>query len=480
MNTDSFDFKVVRAAFIAAMISGLIAYGFELSHFTLSIDEETMDNFLHMVDFGRWGHAALKEYIFPEPWAPFYSLFFALAAISASASACSIFLRLNVREAILFSAIFASFPQMAYQLQFSNQSETVGLAVFLSAISAIFFRNKGFYGSVSFVILNIFVASIYQSLIFFSATLITISILKQVCDGETGFYGWVKESLKVAILLLASVILYLVITKVIKDHYNLHSVSYFSSMISWGQVGIAEGLINTWNYIKTSAYTIPYYGLNFYFISSITIILSCLSSLRFGARTFALSIIICFIVIISPFFLNIIIGAGTPARTLSQMPLVFSAGILLLARHFKKDAIHYALASVFVLTSCSYTSKMFYSDFIASEQDKRIAFKLMSDIHEKYPETKNKYIKLITHGSIEQVNPWVNFRSDDFGVSFFQRGISSRIGRFIYTSGIGNVTPAGEEELTNEQRNILSGMEVWDGRKGIEYKDGVVIVKLSQ
>ncbi|ORJ47838.1 hypothetical protein B2M27_23735, partial [Kluyvera intermedia] len=275
-------------------------------------------------------------------------------------------------------------------------------------------------------------------------------------------------------------VIYSSIAKAIKDHYDLHSVSYFSSMISWGNTGISETLINIIGYIKTSAYTIPYYGFNFYFISSIAIIISCFAAKKYGLRSFTLAIVVAFVVMASPFFLNIIIGSGTPARTLSQMPLVFAAGIVLLIRHIKKDAIHYALAVVFVLISCSYISKMFYSDFIASEQDKRIAYNLMSDIHHKYPETKNGNVKLITHGNITQINPWANYRSDDFGVSFFQRGISSRIGRFIYTNGIGNVTPAGEEELNDEQRIILQKMNIWNGDQGIEMSNGVVIVKLSE
>lgn len=480
MNNISRNYRTEYIAFISALLSGVIAYAFELTHFTLSIDEENMDNYLHMVDFGRWGHAALKLYIFPEPWTPFFSIFFALVAISGAASVCSAYLKWETSEAVLFAALFSSFPQMAYQLQFNNQAETVGLAILLSSISALARKQKYILGPVIFIILNLFVASIYQSLLFFSATLITVYNLKEILDGRMTIKEWIKDSFVVTFLLVITVALYMLITKQIKEHYDMHSVSYFSSMIAWGGSSFNDVAERLWGYIKASAYTIPYYGLNFYFISTISIIVSCLISIRLGFKVFIASAIVTSVVLASPFFLNIIIGSGTPARTLSQMPLVFSSGIVLLARHVKAKHFHYAIAAIFVMISCNYVSKMFYSDYVVVEQDKRIAYQLISAIHDKYPQTINEKFKLVTYGSVKQSDAWSNCRSDDFGVSFFSRGDSTRIGRFVYSSGIGDVIPAGVYDLNDKQKEILKGMEVWRGAKGIEFKDGVVIVKLSE
>ena len=61
MFTDEFIKKIAdyKGCFIAALISYCFVYGFELTHFTLSIDEEFRNNFLQTLMLGRWGHAFL-------------------------------------------------------------------------------------------------------------------------------------------------------------------------------------------------------------------------------------------------------------------------------------------------------------------------------------------------------------------------------------------------------------------------------------
>lgn len=59
-------------SFITSLLVLLIVYGFELTHFSLSIDEEFTNNIAHTISMGRWGHALLKLTIFPEPFIPFY------------------------------------------------------------------------------------------------------------------------------------------------------------------------------------------------------------------------------------------------------------------------------------------------------------------------------------------------------------------------------------------------------------------------
>src|SRR5471030_2875877 len=88
-------------AFITALVISLCVYGFELTHFALSIDEEFNDNILHTISMGRWGHAFLKSTIFSEPFIPFYTTLISLFFISISSAVIAGAMKLDTKEAIL-------------------------------------------------------------------------------------------------------------------------------------------------------------------------------------------------------------------------------------------------------------------------------------------------------------------------------------------------------------------------------------------
>jgi len=131
--------SVFLISFITATLCSLLVYWYELSNFTLSIDEEFPDNFEQTVMMGRWAHALLKLWILPEPYVPFFSLMLGLIFLSLSCSVSVTILELSATEAALFSVLYIALPQFAYQAEFSNQVDTVGISTFLSALSLLAF-----------------------------------------------------------------------------------------------------------------------------------------------------------------------------------------------------------------------------------------------------------------------------------------------------------------------------------------------------
>ncbi|RYZ11630.1 MAG: hypothetical protein EOO24_05810 [Comamonadaceae bacterium] len=81
--------------FLIALASYAFVHGFELTHFTLSIDEEPLDNFGQTLSAGRWGHALLKRHLLPEPYLPFLTMALSLILLSMAAALSAVHLRLD-------------------------------------------------------------------------------------------------------------------------------------------------------------------------------------------------------------------------------------------------------------------------------------------------------------------------------------------------------------------------------------------------
>ncbi|HEI3734961.1 TPA: glucosyltransferase domain-containing protein, partial [Escherichia coli] len=140
-----------KSCFIAAFLCYCVVYGFELTHFTLSIDEEFGDNFFQTIMLGRWGHGLLKHYILPEPYVPFFTTIISIAFLSIAAGLSAMYLKLGRTHSLAFVIMLASLPQLAYQLEFANQSDTIGVALIFSAASLIAMDAGGKIGWIAFI-----------------------------------------------------------------------------------------------------------------------------------------------------------------------------------------------------------------------------------------------------------------------------------------------------------------------------------------
>jgi hypothetical protein len=465
--------------FLIALVCSALAYGFELSNHTISIDVDVMDNYLHTIDLGRWGHAILKRFVFHEPWVPFFSLVFSLICISAASVASSIYLKLTKEESIIFSSLFVTFPQMAYQLQFSNQAETVGLALLLSVYSMIFFDNGSRSGKAIFILLNIFVISIYQSFVFLPITLLSINHLKLSLTEKSGWKSWICNSIILSLLSVVSVTIYLIISKQVKSYYHINDVSYFAALIAWGKMSAIDAIIGVYKFILYNCYLVTWYGFNLYFLTAISIVVVVLSSLKFGIKKAAFTLFLSIIVLLCPFILNILIGAGTPARTLSQMPIVFAATVTMGVMWFSNKTLRLISTLIIAISSCAYVNMLFYSDKVAEDQTKYLSQQLMTDIYHSYPEKMQYETPVYFSGRIKIQNPWRQNGSDEFGISFLERGESDRVGNYIRNTGMANIIQVGKYSISNEQKLALRTMPSWPSSGSIKDVAGTVLVKLS-
>jgi hypothetical protein len=194
------------------MVCGLALYGFEITNFSLSIDEEFSNNFAQTISLGRWGHALLREYILPEPFAAFFTPLLAVVTFSLSASVFAISTGLDKFYASVIAVLYVSIPQFTYQIAFSNQSDTVGIAFLLASISVYAFKSTGYkvlsYGTLVSVICYVMSSSIYQSMVFLPVSMIisvvTFDLLRERITQKDSLFVLVKF----AVLAAVSVIIY--------------------------------------------------------------------------------------------------------------------------------------------------------------------------------------------------------------------------------------------------------------------------------
>lgn len=467
-------------AFISTIIALIIVYGFELTHFTVSIDEDTLDTFLHTIDLGRWGHTLIKYYIFPDPWAPYFSMLFALLMVAITSSICCSCLGLDKKESILFSVLFISLPQLAYQLQYTNQDESTSLALLFSALAGYLSCKGGYRNFAISILLYVATVSLYQSYIFFGACLVTLKVFIDYLNDKASIKTWFIESLKVVVALIIAVAVYALLTKVIKAHFGLGESSYISSMVMWGPLGIIGGIKNSILFIWQRYSFSSNYGLNVFPICLIfALFLAAKIIQAHTTKRVVFSLLLLALILVSPFFMNLLIANGTPARTLSQMPLVFAGIIVLSFRYFHGDALKFALSAILLLIASAASSQLFYSDYYSESQNINLSQRVLQDIYRKYPNFNSTDNRVLFYGKMNLKNPWRKWDSNDFGVSFFERGDGNRIANYINVFGVGDVRSVEFPDSIPTLHQEISTMSDWPKEGSVKMVGNDVIVKLS-
>lgn len=471
--------QILILAFFSAFISYLIVYGFELTHFTLSIDEEPLDNFAQTLSAGRWGHALLHHYIFPEPYLPFFTLLLSLIFLSVSAALASIYLKLNQIHAVAFSIMLAALPQMAYQFEFSNQADTVSLSILLSTASIFMLERVTALRLLIFAILTIISLSVYQSVFLYAASLLCISLTLKSVKEKSTYLDAAKNILLFSLMVGISLVINSILSKIIAGYYNVQISGYLSAMIGWGKHGTYDVIKSVARFIRDYIRLHAAYGMNSFAFCLIWIVTICVTTFRRKNNT-SLTITLVFATFLSMFLLNFAIGTGMPPRAMTQAPIVF-AGLFICAMYItrmEKTAVWLAL--LFLGVGASSSTRLFYSDYMAREADRNLSEQIINAIYNKYPEFDADKTPIFFYGSYTPLNSWRIPTADVFGASFYEwdGGNNQRIYNYLHTNNIMNVKIPDSIQVEKSRSNGKV-MPSWPDRDAVRMMDGVVIVKLS-
>lgn len=465
---------------IVALISYLFVYGFELTHFTLSIDEESFDNFGQTLSAGRWGHALLRHYLLPEPYVPFYTTAISIVILSASAALSALYLKLDRIHAFAFVIMLAALPQFAYQLQFDNQSDTVAIAL-LSSVSSLFMLNShSLKSALLFVLLTVISLSIYQSIFLYAVSLFCVWFTLESVRNKFNLASAIRTVIIYCILVVVSLIINAFLTKQVASFYHVEISGYLSAMIGWGNKSPSQITHALLRFMASFFRFKSYYGLGVFTFSAVWIIGIVIFAYTNKAKP-ALTALLCFITLLSTFFLNFALGTGLPARAMTQLPMVFAGlfVIFLVASRLKYTGL--ALAFIFLINGSAASNALFYSDYMARQSDARFAEQLVNVIYSKFPTYELDETPVFFYGSYTPPNAWKISRADVFGASFFDwdGGNNYRIYHYLSMANIINLKRPTPEQVTMA---IKAGndMPTWPDRESIQYHDGVIIVKIGK
>lgn len=465
-------------SFITSLLVLSIVYSFELTHFTLSIDEEFSNNIAHTISMGRWGHAILKSTIFPEPFIPFYTEVLSLVILALSCSIISHTLGLDTQQSIFFSILYSSLPQFAYQLEFSNQSDTLATAVLLSSSSTyLMLKGKGVLLNFITPIIGLtFSVSIYQSIIFLPVSIITSYVCYAVAINKSEL-KFKDVIFKPAIILATSLATYFLLTKVIQWYFGKSSESYFLSMLGWIHQPANETIKSVLKFTaEYFSFNAPY-GLSIYAISLLLILIAFTSPIK-NRQLFLLSATA---MILSPFLMNAVIGGFLPPRAMNSLAISFAASGVIAFSRYPEKKILWAFPLIVFLYGTASSSKLFYTDYLSYNQDYNVSSFIANDIYRYIESPPDRPVRVYFYGALNIDSVDKPSSNDMFGSSFlnWDAGNSARISAFMNATAIAKIIPASFDEVKSEIKKIELA-PLWPSKDSVFKVNNVVVVKLGQ
>ncbi|MBS0967668.1 hypothetical protein CYR40_21885 [Chimaeribacter arupi] len=465
--------------FLTALVCAIIVYGFELTHFTLSIDEEFSNNYLQTIALGRWGHALLRLFIFPEPYAPWFTTLCALLFASAAAVVMAKVLQFSAHISLCFVALFIALPQFAYQLQFSNQADTVGLGFLSAALSVYYFKRATPLYGLS-IITYVFAISIYQSLAFLPISLILLCVIKENIEGKNN-----KQSLLTlagfAAISVLSVIAYELILLSFQHYYQVSGASYFSSLINWGKLSTSQVISQTVHYIADFFTFNGFYGLQPFSLVVIPFLFLSFSLIYKKGIAGMVPVMLLVGLLFSPFVMPVISGGFQAPRVLTSLSLVMAGLFSLMMMYLSNKAVNILFSAIILLIGSASASQLFYSDYMSEKADSLLATQITTQIYQTYPDFNAETTGIYFFGMPKRDNIWKKPNSDVFGYSFFtwDGGNNARMIAYYRALGIASLHKASETQLSTVREQAKT-LPVWPAAGSIAMINNVLVIKLGE
>jgi len=159
----------------------LLTYGFALTNFTVTIDNESPIFPDFGMSFGRWGQNLIRYHLF-KGHLQYFTLLLSLLLFSISVTRLTKLFNFQGFSAYFFCALFISFPQIAYQVVFGMMADIAALGFLLSVLCVeVFLKNiveksipKKIIVLLSVSLILMFTLSLYQAFIFVPAVIYVI------------------------------------------------------------------------------------------------------------------------------------------------------------------------------------------------------------------------------------------------------------------------------------------------------------------
>jgi hypothetical protein len=498
---------VLQNRFLILFTFGItyLVYGFELFGFSLSIDEEVtsfgsapdLDVYLRV---GRWGIYLLNYIIYPHSILPYYPFLIAISAIAL----CSVLFagtrNSSTAAKLVFTIIFVTHPLNAYYLAFNTVNLYYGLGMALTVISFLLFEKALISKKKPFILYLVFTAlilafavSLYQAMIPFFLVFASFLLFRRILDGHDLTLPEFMKSLGCVLMVVVLAIgIYkgvdITVRHILLGKGPENQQEYLENMVNWG-VHPAGKVINdlfqsTGDYLRGTEASLDFTGWSskvFLFVVAALVIVILAKRRPVFQKVLLIGVL--FMLVLSPFSLNIANGKSLPVRTLMAFPLMMALVWMLLAEQapviIKRVIV--VLAFALLLNHFYWNTRLFYASYTSWQADKvmaaRISERIMQlDISNKYAKPRVAFV-----GKFVRQRNTMFFRSEVLGASFFEwgKGNPFRIKALFRTIGIEEMDLVMPVELKPLQKQIAE-MPAWPRKGSVALFGDIVVVKLSE
>lgn len=250
------DFLDRNGRFIVfALVCALVAYGYEIFSYTISIDDEVhfhdtaVQLARHLIGQGRWGTGLLAILFGNSCGVPVVPMLESLLCISIVFHILGRFMRFGADERFMFYPICIACPIWYYYLSFWMVSPYGGIGLLLSAVGFLGFMQRNPWVRLAALVPGAMAVGIYEISIVLLPIFCSAYVLGDIVSGEgagshdarTGsrWRGYLALFLKTFVFMLVCVALYYGIGKAVRHACGLpliYTSGMFNPPRSWGDV----------------------------------------------------------------------------------------------------------------------------------------------------------------------------------------------------------------------------------------------------
>ncbi|QWU98920.1 glucosyltransferase domain-containing protein [Francisella salimarina] len=464
----------------------ILAYGYFITHWTLSIDSETQtfasSTFLAKSWF-KEGRLLIPfiNLLDNQEILPFWNDLISIILIFLSNLTWLTILSKNQKHSdtssFVFSLTFSISPLYCLYLRFTTFNISISLSILFIALSAYYlsnFFNLKAKRNLAFCFIYTFLAiSIYQALVAYYITAIVFIILTREVDNHKcrNIFCCVKEAIASATILILALTLYEILMKII--YLYIPKSNYLESFYAWNR----DDYMSIFKTIMYFFHTYINISFNFMFTLSIIPLLLLIVFFIYKKRFHLFTLII--LTPFLPFTLIFILGTPVPLRSLIAVPLMLAGLWTLLTYILKQAQIKLIILLVVIISSffnAQFINRIFYSDVMRQEYDINLANHIYNHTVDKVGsniETK----PLIIIGPHDNIKQPFSFEEETLSRSIFTYGDENRATDFMTWLGKEFVHPTKEQ--ISAAREISIKMPSYPSKGYIKETKNLIIIKLS-
>lgn len=475
----------------------VLCYGYELVHFSLSIDEELFpgaDKLPVWVAQDRPAVALLKILFGHVSIVPFLGLALSLAFLVASAGiwwlAFETALRARgSRPAMLaFGATFLTCPSLPFYLGFDTYNLEVSIGGALSATAGLFLARSavstrrgvalpccGFLLGASFLV--------YQSFVpvwLCGAALVLLAEQLESDDATAPSPAFLPRLGFAAAATTTGLAVFEIV--LFFCHRFVPKATYSDVFVRWGHDSVWPILRSVATYVASFPEGRAFWGANrlglTYVVAALALVLA------FGrARGRRLPIVLLGLAfVLSPFALAFVLGGPAPIRSLQALAVFVGGawGLALVVVRLRSARLALGIALVWLVCWQSMqTNRLFFSEYLRWQSDRDTANRILDRVYSlELP--REGPVTLVFVGALHRSSGSIFIREEAMGGSFFEweGGNPWRLIAFVKTLGNDRFT-IPDVSYVERARRESEQMPDWPAAGSVTLRDGIVIVKLS-